>query len=445
MKKQQVETIVIGAGCAGLTAALQAHEIGKQVMILEKMSRIGGNSMRASSGMNATETDLQLKNGIIDSASQFYDETYQAGGRMNDPELLHYFTSHTNGAIEWLKQFDVDLGDLTTLGGMSLARTHRPTDTSPIGAYLVKKLAVAVEQAGIEIQTNCKVTALARSQKEYQITVIQNNQESHFSCQNVILTTGGFGASRELIKRYAPQYADFKTTNHDGATGDGLKLAQRLGAQLVQLNLVQIHPTVQQDHPHTYLIGETVRGEGAILVNENGQRFVNELDTRKKVSNAIISQPTGHAYLILDSQVFKRVKALEFYQKVGLVEQAESIDQLAVKINLSSQALRVTLDQWNHSVEGNNDSAFGRRTGMHPLIKKPFYAIHVAPAVHYTMGGIHIDKETHVLDENGEIIPGLFAAGEVTGGLHGNNRVGGNSIAETVVFGRQAGIQSSKN
>ncbi|HJD08601.1 MAG TPA: flavocytochrome c [Candidatus Ligilactobacillus faecavium] len=443
--ENQVETIVIGAGCAGLTAALQAHEIGKKVMVLEKMPRIGGNSMRASSGMNAAETDLQLKHGIIDSSEQFYNETFQAGGKMNDPQLLQYFTTHTNGAIEWLKQYDVDLGDLTTLGGMSLARTHRPTDTSPIGAYLVKKLAAAVENAGIEIRTDCKVIDLQRNASGFQLTVIQNETQVHLECRKVILATGGFGASKELIKRYAPQYADFKTTNQDGATGDGLKLAQNLGAQLIQLNLVQIHPTVQQDNPHTYLIGETVRGEGAILVNNAGKRFVNELDTRKKVSNAIIAQPTRHAYLILDRKVFQRVKALEFYQSVGLVEQADSLAELANQINIDQQQLNETVTEWNAAVKKQNDAQFGRHTGMRTLDTAPFYAIHVAPAVHYTMGGIHIDNETHVLDENGNIIPGLFAAGEVAGGLHGNNRVGGNSIAETIVFGRQAGIQSSKD
>lgn len=441
----QVETIIIGAGCAGLTAALQVHEIGKRVMILEKMPKIGGNSMRASSGMNASETDLQLKNGIIDSSDQFYDETFQAGGKMNDPELLRYFTTHTNSAIEWLKQYGVDLGDLTTLGGMSCARTHRPTDTSPIGAYLVKKLAAAVKKAKIEIKTDCKVIKLQRTQAGYQILVNQNEQQLHFECQNVILATGGFGASRKLISRYAPQYADFKTTNQAGATGDGLELAHNLGAQLIQLNLVQIHPTVQQDNPHTYLIGETVRGEGAILVNNNGKRFVNELTTRKKVSNAIIAQPTGHAFLILDQKVFQRVKALEFYQSVGLVKQADTLKALADQIKIDSQVLNETITEWNTAVENQKDAQFGRQTGMRTLDTAPFYAIHVAPAVHYTMGGIHIDKETHVLDENGNIIPGLFAAGEVAGGLHGNNRVGGNSIAETIVFGRQAGIQSSKD
>ena len=211
--------------------------------------------MQVSSGMNATETDLQLRNGIVDSTTKFYNETFQAGGKMNDPALLQYFVDHTNGAIEWLKQFDIDLGDLTTLGGMSLARTHRPTDTSPIGTYLVKKLDTAVQNAGIQIQTESEVTEILRIENGYRVIGAQNGESFEFDCRNVILTTGEFGASKEMIQ----QYAGFKTTNHEGATGDVLKLAKSLDAQLTQLELVQIHPTVQQDQPHTYLIGETVR------------------------------------------------------------------------------------------------------------------------------------------------------------------------------------------
>ena len=442
---KEIEILVLGSGCTGLAAALQAHQTGKKVAILEKMDQIGGNSKRASSGMNATETVLQLKNNIIDTAQEFYDETFKAGGKMNDPALLQYFTTHTNSAVEWLKAFNVELGDLTTLGGMNKPRTHRPTDTSPIGAYLVNKLFDAVQKADIPVYLNSKAVKLTRLSDQRIAVEVENNGEiSRIKCNSVILATGGFGASQSLIKKYAPQYADYKTTNQEGSTGDGLKLAHQFGAQLIQLNQVQIHPTVQQDNPHVYLIGETVRGEGAILVNTAGKRFINELDTRKKVSNAIIAQETKHAYLILDQQVYRRVKALGFYESVGLVVKASSLDELAKAIHLPVADFKAEIETWNQAAINHYDQQFGRQTGMHPFNEGPFYAIHVAPAVHYTMGGIHIDTQTHVLDENGEIIPGLFAAGEVSGGLHGNNRVGGNSIAETIVFGRQAGISASQ-
>lgn len=258
----------------------------------------------------------------------------------------------------------------------------------------------------------------------------------------VILATGGFGASKEYIKRFRPDLESYKTTNQLGATGDGLKLAENVGAELMQMNLVQVHPTVQQDNPHVYLIGEAVRGEGAIMVNGEGKRFVNELNTRKICANAITALPEHSAYLIFDQGIRDHVKAIEFYDKVGLVVHGETIEDLAKQINVDPSNLKQTVTTWNQAVENHDDAEFGRTTGMDRGITKPgFFAIHIAPAIHYTMGGIHITPKTQVLDGNGDIIKGLFAAGEVAGGLHGNNRVGGNSIAETIVFGRQAGQQ----
>ena len=185
-----------------------------------------------------------------------------------------------------------------------------------------------------------------------------------------------------------------------------------------------------------------MRGEGAILVNDQGQRFVNELATRKIVSNAITALPAHSAYLILDQGIRDHVKPLEFYDQVGLVVHGATLAELAAKLQIDPGNLQATVTEWNTAVKAHHDEAFHRTTGMERGIEQPgFFAIHVAPAIHYTMGGIHITPKTQVLDGNGQVIPGLFAAGEVAGGLHGNNRVGGNSIAETVVFGRQAGQQ----
>lgn len=213
---------------------------------------------------------------------------------------------------------------------------------------------------------------------------------------------------------------------------------------MLQMEMIQIHPTVQQDTPHTYLIGEAVRGEGAILVDQQGVRFTNELGTRKIVSEQITALPEQAAYLIFDYGVKERVKAIDFYASKGLVVSAATPSELAKKLQLDPTVLADTLLQWNTAVETKKDVKFGRTTGMQRKLEKaPYYAIHVAPAIHYTMGGLHINEKAQVLDQAGNIIAGLFAAGEVTGGLHGNNRIGGNSIAETVVFGRQAGQQAA--
>ncbi len=208
------------------------------------------------------------------------------------------------------------------------------------------------------------------------------------------------------------------------------------------MDQVQVHPTVQQDFDHVFLIGEAVRGEGAILVNNEGKRFVNELDTRKNVTAAIDSLGGTGAYLVFDRGIRDRVKAIEFYDHVGLVKTGETLEALAQETGVDAANLQAAVATWNTAIANKNDAEFGRTTGMDRDISHgPFYSIHIAPAVHYTMGGIAINKDTQVLKEDGQTIPGLYAAGEIVGGLHGNNRIGGNSIAETVIFGRQAGQQ----
>ncbi|EEJ40227.1 flavocytochrome c [Limosilactobacillus vaginalis] len=438
------DVVIIGSGGTGLSAAIQANELGMKVAVLEKEEELGGNTNRASSGMNAAETNVQLHHGVIDNVADFYHETYKDGGRLNDKDMLGYFVYHTAPAIDWLADHDIKLDDITITGGMSKKRTHRPASMAPIGGFLVKSLLKVVAQEDIPVFNKTKVTELRRADdgRVNGVKVDADGITKIINAKAVILATGGFGASKEYIKRFRPDLESYKTTNQPGATGDGLKLAENVGAELMQMNLVQVHPTVQQDNPHVYLIGEAVRGEGAILVNAEGKRFVNELNTRKIVSNAITALPEHSAYLILDQGIRDHVKAIELYDKVGLVVHGETIEDLAKKINVDPSNLKQTVATWNQAVENHDDAEFGRTTGMDRGITNPgFFAIHIAPAIHYTMGGIHITPKTQVLDGNGDIIKGLFAAGEVAGGLHGNNRVGGNSIAETIVFGRQAGQQ----
>ncbi|MBD8086564.1 flavocytochrome c [Limosilactobacillus sp. c11Ua_112_M] len=438
------DVVIIGSGGTGLSAAIQANELGMKVAVLEKEKELGGNTNRASSGMNAAETNVQLHHGVIDNVADFYHETYKDGGRLNDKDMLGYFVYHTAPAIDWLADHDIKLDDITITGGMSKKRTHRPASMAPIGGFLVKSLLEVVAQEDIPVFNKTKVTKLRRAD-DGRVNGVEVNADGITKVINakaVILATGGFGASKEYIKRFRPDLESYKTTNQPGATGDGLKLAENVGAELMQMNLVQVHPTVQQDNPHVYLIGEAVRGEGAIMVNGEGKRFVNELNTRKICANAITALPEHSAYLIFDQGIRDHVKAIEFYDKVGLVVHGETIEDLAKKINVDPSNLKQTVTTWNQAVENHDDAEFGRTTGMDRGITKPgFFAIHIAPAIHYTMGGIHITPKTQVLDGNGDIIKGLFAAGEVAGGLHGNNRVGGNSIAETIVFGRQAGQQ----
>lgn len=441
--KEEYDAIIVGSGGTGLAAAIQAHQYGLNVAILEKNSFLGGNTMRASSGMNAAESIVQARLGVNDSMQKFYDETLKGGGYMNDREMLHYFVEHAPLAIAWLEDLGIKVDDLTITGGMSKKRTHRPSSMAPIGAFLVNNLLKLADERHIPIFIDSKVTSLLQD-KDKKITGVEVNKEHQVRAKAVLLATGGFGAAKDLIAKYRPDLRDYKTTNQAGATGDGLKLADKVGAQLEQLELVQVHPTVQQDTDHAYLIGEAVRGEGAILVDRDGERFINELSTRKIVSNAITETPEHSAYLIFDQGVRDRVKAIEFYDSINLVVHGSTIEELVENIKVPAANLKKTLQSWNEAVKKNSDTEFGRTTGMASLDHAPYYAIHIAPAIHYTMGGIHIAPDTRVYDTNGNFIAGLYAAGEVSGGLHGNNRIGGNSIAETIIFGREAGKTMAK-
>lgn len=440
--KNNYDVIVIGSGATGLVSAIQAHELGLKPVILEKMPKIGGNTVRASSGMNAAETSVQLKHHIVDSYEDFYRDTYLGGGKMNNTDMLNYFTSHGALAIDWLADHEIHLDDLTITGGMKTKRTHRPSSMAPIGGFLVTELLKVVQKEQIPVFVDVKVNQLLKTNGK--ITGVLTKQKE-ISGKAVILATGGFGASKKIIGKYRKDLVHYETTNQPGATGDGLKLATAVGAGLVDMDQIQVHPTVQQDTDHPFLIGEAVRGEGAILVNKQGNRFVNELDTRKNVTNAINQLPEKSAYLIFDFEIRKHVKAIEFYDHIGLVKHGASLAELAQNSGLDVDNLEQTVADWNNDVAQKDDEEFNRSTGMdRDISAKPYYSIHIAPAVHYTMGGVKINHKSQVLTADKKPIAGLFAGGEVAGGLHGNNRIGGNSIAETVIFGRQAGQQAYK-
>lgn len=439
--KDQYDVIVIGSGSAGLTSAIRATELGLKPVIFEKMPSVGGDTKRASSGMNAAATFVQTEHGIEDSVGAFYYETLRGGHGQNDPALLKNFTEHGARAIEWLYKQGVQLDDLTITGGMSVPRAHRPSSTQPIGGYLINGLLSQVQAKQIPLFTNVKVTEILHDDRVSGVQIQTENGSQTVHAKAVIIAAGGFGANKSLIAKYRPDLTKYKTTNQPGNTGDGMLLAEHLGAQLVDMDRIQIHPTVQQDTDHVYLIGETVRGEGAILVDQNGKRFVNEMETRDKVTNAIEKLGGTGAYLIFDAKVRKRAKVIDFYDHVGLVKTGDDLAKLGKLIGVDSDTLSQTVAKWNQAVSDRMDINFGRTTGRHILETAPYYAIHIAPAIHYTMGGLKTNDQTQVLKADGQPIPGLYAAGEVVGGLHGDNRIGGNSIAETVVFGLQAAQQ----
>ncbi|WP_040733844.1 flavocytochrome c [Paenibacillus dendritiformis] len=443
--KDKYDIIIVGAGGAGMSAALEAKEKGMNPVIFEKMPIAGGNTMKSSSGMNASQTKFQKEQGIEDNNDLFYEETLKGGHGTNDTEMLRFFVDNSASAIEWLDSIGIRLNNITITGGMNEKRTHRPEDGSAVGQYLVNGLVKNVQEKEIPLFVNANVTEI--TEKDGKVNGVKvlfnNNDEKTIAADAVVVTTGGYGANMDMIGEVRSDLKGLVTTNQEGSTGDGIKMIEKLGGVTVDMDQIQVHPTVQQDN--SYLIGEAVRGEGAILVSSEGKRFTNELDTRDNVTAAINKLPEKSAYLVFDSGVKSRAKAIEQYEKMGFVIKGDSIEALAQEIGVPADELTATLDTWNSAVKNKEDAEFGRTTAMdNDLSGAPYYAIKIAPGIHYTMGGVKINTNTEVLNKDGQPIPGLFAAGELTGGLHGQNRIGGNSVAEIIIFGRQAGIKSAE-
>jgi fumarate reductase flavoprotein subunit len=252
----------------------------------------------------------------------------------------------------------------------------------------------------------------------------------------VVLAAGGFGANNEMASSLVPSLKGFATTNHPGASGDGISLAEKAGAALVDMAEIQTHPT---HAPDKEMITEAVRGNGAILVNKEGKRFVDELKTRDVVSAAILAQTGKTSYLVFDDSIRKSLSAIEAYVKLKVVVEGESPEALASALGVNPEALASTITTYNRGVAAKKDEAFGRQDMARSLSVAPYYAIEVLPAVHHTMGGVKIDTEARVISPSGTPIPGFYAAGEVTGGVHGGNRLGGNALADIVTYGRIAG------
>ena len=437
---QNYDVVVVGSGGAGLAAAIQAHDEGARVAIIEKMPTIGGNTIKASVGMNAAETRFQKLKGIVDSKELFYQETLKGGQFKNNPALLKEFVELAPEAIEWLAAKDIELNDITITGGMSIDRTHRPADRSAVGGFLISGLVKNINKRGIEVLLETSVAEIIFEDGAVAgVKVVDEYNDSRIlNAKSVIVATGGFSANREMVVKYRPELDGFVTTNHKGATGSGIAMLQNIGADTVDMGEIQIHPTVEQTT--SYLISEAIRGGGAILVSQEGQRFFNEMETRDKVSAAIIALPEKSAWVIFDEQVRKNNKAADEYIARGFVVSAPSPQELATRLNMNFHTLLATLERYNLFVDKQDDEDFGRKTALrHPLNQGPFYAIRIAPGVHHTMGGVTINPDTAVLDAQKQAISGAWAAGEVVGGIHGANRIGGNAVADIIVFGTLAG------
>lgn len=432
------DVVVVGGGGAGLSAAIAAREKGANVVLVEKMLMLGGNTNYATAGINAADTKLQKKLGIEDSAELFYNDTMKGGKNVNNPELVKKLTTDSANIIDWLTERGADLSEVVFTGGQSAKRTHRPAGGQAVGPVIVDALAETAEKDGIDVRTESEVTKLIKTgDKVTGVEVKHKGETYNINAKAVVMATGGFGANAKMVAEYKPSLEGFGSTNSPAITGEGIKMVKAVGGDLVDMTEIQTHPTVV--HKKTAMITEAVRGEGAILVNREGKRFVSELETRDVVSKAELEQTGKSAFLVFDQEVREKLGAINGYVRKGFTVEGATLEELAGKIGVDAKGLVDTMAKYNGYVKAGEDKDFGKTALPRELIKAPFYAIEVSPAVHHTMGGVRINTNAEVLTADGKVIPGLFAAGEITGGVHGANRIGGNAVTDITVYGKTAG------
>lgn len=449
-KNTKCDIVVIGSGGAGLTAAIQASQKGADVIVLEKMGIAGGNTNYSTGGLNASETGIQRTLGIKDTNEQYFEDTMKGGHYLNDEALVHTLVENSADAVDWLSSLGADLSDVGKMAGSTNPRTHRPKGGSPIGAHLIsvlKKQAASTSNAGfIEIRTRNRAVEVLADEQGTVTGVLVETQNGNYEIKAaaVIVASGGFGANQEMVTKYRPEYKGFSTTNHAGATGDAEQFLKKLNAQFIQMEQIQTHPTVVTGSG--VMITEAVRGNGAIMVNREGKRFASEMLPRDAMSKAILNQTGKTAFLVFDQGIRESLKAIESYAAQGLLTEGSTIEELAGKAGIAQESLVSTVTSYNRYQADGLDPDFDRKGNEmpRPLAKGPYYAVEVSPAVHHTMGGLKINTKAEVFNTADKIIPGLFAAGEVTGGIHGANRLGGTAVADIVIYGRIAADSALK-
>ena len=451
VKEINVDVVVVGSGGAGLISAIKAKEAGANVVVLEKLPLIGGNTLISGAEYAAPMTWLQEKENISDSIELFKKDVEKAGG---DKELIDVLAKNALDGAKWLKD-DIKVewtDELMFFGGHSVKRSLIPKGQS--GKELINKLHAKTEELGIEILTETNAYELIV--KDNVVTGVKaktKNGELIVNAKSVILTTGGFGANKKKLNDNDKEIDDkILSTNSPGSTGDGIKMAQKIGADVVDLDKIQLYPVCDVETGKLLYTGDTRLVGGAILVNKEGNRFVEELGTRREISLGIKSQTDSIAYQIWDEDSMQKSKILPTHEIEynNLIEgkklcKVNSIDEMAEFFGIDKNNLKETIKKFNEDSENGKDTLFNLRRLGFKIEKAPFYCLKAVPAVHHTMGGLRINKDANVLDKNGNIIKGLYAAGETTGGIHGNNRLGSVSITDITVFGIIAGINAAKN
>ncbi|KAJ7502855.1 FAD binding domain-containing protein [Mycena galericulata] len=448
------QVIVVGGGLAGLSAAHTLLERGANVLLLDKQGFMGGNSTKATSGINGAGTQTQQEAGIPDNAKIFFDDTKKSARELARDDLIRVLTGRSGDAVNWLQdKFGLDLSKVARLGGHSQPRTHRGDAQFP-GMVITYAQMERLEDLAVSDPERVKIVKKARVTKlikeDGTVTGVEylHNGKTVTVHGPVILATGGYAADfteDSLLKKYRPELWDLPTTNGDHCTGDGQKLAMAIGGHGIDLEKVQVHPTglVDPKEPEAkvkFLAAEALRGVGGLLLDNTGSRFVDELQHRDFVTGKMWENKKYPIRLVLNGSASKDIEwHCKHYCGRGLMKRFESGDELAKEMGLKPEVLKKTFADYNAVVRSKKDP-FGKKFFSGEWKYDDVFNVAImTPVLHYTMGGLEIDAESRVIDTAGKPIPGLFASGEVAGGVHGANRLGGSSLLGCVVFGRVSG------
>lgn len=462
----QSEVVIIGGGGAGLAAAVSALQNGAKVTIVEKLGFLGGSTNVCGGAFNASDTRYQKALGIEDNPQKHFEQTMKGGHNTNDPELVHYLADNAKDALLWLESMGLVVNPkVGAATGALYQRSHYPDPAG--GNTYIRTLEKALQQYQDKVQVLLNTKALGLIEENGRVVGVEAQNYGRkvrvMGSKGVIITTGGFGANIEY--RQKVNTGIWKEANLDknigcsnisvAAQGEGLIMADKVNADLIGLADIQVHPN---GTPGTGLMLDIkTSGRNRLFINELGDRFVNEGAARDVLSKAVFAQPNQTYWLVQNHLRYPDENAIDLLSgrkmkdmlEQGRVKKAKNLDELAKMINVDVNRLRASIEEYNrvarHEIPQDKFGFKANHTDDRPMTEGPWYFAKKVPTIRHTMGGIRINTKAEVLDKNGKVIPGLYAAGEVTGGIHGENRLGGNAVADLMVFGRTAGrVAASK-
>ena len=455
-KTSNYDVVVIGAGGAGFSAAITARNAGANVVLLEKMPAVGGNSLISGAEMNVAKNWVQPKLGINDDSPELHaQDTFKGGDGKGDMKVINVMTHEALDAAKWCRdylgvRFEDD--NLFFFGGHSRKRALIPVGHT--GTEFIAKFQAKADELGIPVITNMKAEELIKDKdgRVVGVKATMDGSEYTFNAKGgVVLATGGFGANPEMVKKYNPKIDErFKTTDAPGSTGEALYMAERAGAQLVNMGYIQTYPICDPLSGAIELIADA-RFDGAIMLNQEGKRFVEELQRRDVLSEAILNQTGQYCWVLWNDNIgsiSNTVKAhaneYEAFTKQGVMATCDDLKCIADFTKIPFDQLQKTVKRVSDMAGKGNDKDFNHRAGLMDMQQGKYYVIKAVPSTHHTMGGVRINEKAEALTAEGKVIPGLWAAGEVTGVTHGTNRLGGNAYTDIIVFGRIAGEAAAK-